>query len=115
MDPLQQRLEVQPVAARDDDLAVDHALLGQVRLHRGDDLGEVAGQRPLVAAAELDLVAVAEDDAAEAVPLRLVEQPVAGGQLGRGLGQHRLHRREQRQIHAGSQSAVNPRGRPPAS
>ena len=43
-------------------------------------LGEVAGQRLLVAAAELDVVAVAEHDAAEAVPLRLVEQtsPVVG-------------------------------------
>ena len=66
----------------DDDLAVDDALLGQVRLDRLDDLGEVAGQRPLVAAAELDLVAVAEDDAAEAVPLGLVEtSSPAGGSV----------------------------------
>jgi hypothetical protein len=48
--------------------------------HRGGSCGapprrprEVARQRPLVAAAELDLVAVLEDDAAEAVPLRLVQ------------------------------------------
>ena len=39
-----------------------------------DELGEVAGQRPLVAAAQLHLVAVAEDDAAEAVPLRLEDE-----------------------------------------
>ena len=43
---------------------------GQQRL---DQLGEVAGERPLVAAGQLDLVAVAEHDAAEAVPLRLVQ------------------------------------------
>src|SRR3712207_7850397 len=53
------------------DLAVDHAPLGQPFLDRADHLGEVAGQRPLVAAAQLHLVAVPEDDAAEAVPLRL--------------------------------------------
>ena len=69
-------LEVQPVAARDDDLAVDDALLRQVRLDRRDDLGEVPGQRALVAAAQLDLVAVPEDDAAEAVPLGLVVDAV---------------------------------------
>ena len=43
-------------------------------LDRLDDLREVAGEGPLVAAAQLDLVAVAEDDAAEAVPLRLEER-----------------------------------------
>ena len=61
-----------PAVGGDDDLAVEDAALGQLGLHRLDELGEVAGHRPLVAAAELDLVAVAEDDAAEAVPLRLV-------------------------------------------
>ena len=76
MDALLQRLEVQPVAGRadHDDLAVDHAALRQVAPHRLDDLGEVPGHRPLVAAADLDLVAVAEDDRPEAVPLRLVHQ-----------------------------------------
>ena len=73
VDALQQGLEVQPVAAGDDDLAVDHAAVRQVGPQRLDDLGEVAGQRLLAAAGQLDLVAVAEHDAAEAVPLRLVE------------------------------------------
>ena len=45
---------------------------GSSALERLDQLREVAGHRPLVAAADLDLVAVAEDDAPEAVPLRLV-------------------------------------------
>ena len=40
-----------------------------------DHLGEVAGQRPVVAAAQLDLVAVAEHQAAEPVPLGLEQQP----------------------------------------
>jgi hypothetical protein len=110
VDALQQRLEVQPVALGDDDLAVDHAALGQRRLDRLDHLGEVAGERALVAAAQLHLVAVPEDDAPEAVPLRLVVHGLGGGHLGDGLGQHRLHRRQQGQVHAGQSSS---RGRRP--
>ena len=72
-----QRLEVQPAVGGDDDLAVDHAPLGQLGDGRRHQFGEVAGHRPLVAAAELDLVAVAEADRPEAVPLRLV------GRVGR--------------------------------
>ena len=70
--PLLQRLEVQAVVGGDDDLAVDHAALRQLGSDRRDQFGEVAGHRPLVAAAQLDLVAVAEADRPEAVPLRLV-------------------------------------------
>jgi hypothetical protein len=99
VDALQQRLEVELVAGRDDDLRVHHAALRQLLLHRGHDLGEVAGHRPLVAAAQLDLVAVAEDDAAEAVPLRLVEEAGAGGHVLHRLGQHRGHRRHHGQVH----------------
>jgi hypothetical protein len=105
VDALQQRLEVQPVAVGDDDLAVDHAPRGQRRLHRLDHLGEVAGQRALVAAAQLHLVAVPEDDAPEAVPLRLVVHVLGRGHLRHGLGQHRLHRRQQGQVHAGQSSS----------
>ena len=72
----------------DDDLAVDHAPLGELRPHGVEQLGEVPGEGPLVAAAELDLVAVAEDDAAEAVPLRLVDEALLDGQLPGELGQH---------------------------
>ena len=61
VDALLQRLEVQPVAGGDDDLAVEHAPVGQFGLDRLDQFGEVAGHRLLVAAAELDLVAVPED------------------------------------------------------
>ena len=53
----------------------------EVGEHRLDDLREVSGHRLLVAAADLDLVAVAEDDRAEAVPLGLVE--LAGRDVAR--------------------------------
>ena len=74
MEALLQGVEVEPVLGDDHDLAVDHAPLGQRALQQVDQLGEVAGERPVVARPELELVAVAEHDAAEAVPLRLVEQ-----------------------------------------
>ena len=91
MDALQQRVEVETVAVRrrHHDLAIDHALVCQRRLQRLDQLGEVPGERPLVAARELDTVAVAEHDAAEAVPFRLVVPSVADGNLVSGLRQHR--------------------------
>ena len=57
----------------------------------GAQLGEVAQQRPLVAAPERELAAVVLEHAAEAVPLRLVLPAVAVGQLADELG---LHRRE---------------------
>ena len=50
---------------------------GSAREQRVVQLGEVAVERPQVAALDVDLVAAAEDDGAEAVPLRLVEQAVA--------------------------------------
>src|SRR5690606_36169121 len=72
------------------DLAVHDAALRQGRHQVLDQLGEVPGERAVVAGAELELVAVAEDDAAEAVPLRLVaEADVPGHRVDR-LGEHRL-------------------------
>ena len=58
--------------ALDDNLTVDHAALRQFGLDRRDELGEVAGHRPLVAAAQLDFVAVAETDRSESIPFGLV-------------------------------------------
>ena len=71
--PQLQRLEVQPPAGAvgDHDLPVDHAAFRQLGQDRGHELGEVAGHRPLVPAADLHLVAVPEHDRPEAVPLRL--------------------------------------------
>ena len=120
VDPLLQPLELEPVTDGHEDLAVEHAPLGQGRLHRLDDLGEVAGQRLGVAAGELDLVAVAEHDAAEAVPLGLEHQPAVLRRVGDaldGLGEHRLDRRHHGEIHGpivGLRRADPPhRARPP--
>ena len=70
VDPLLEHLELQPVADRHEHLAVEHAPLRQLPLDRLDQLGEVARQRLGVAAGQLHLVAVAEHDAPEPVPLR---------------------------------------------
>src|SRR5271165_3355036 len=56
-----QRLEVQRPAlgVADYDLPVDHAALRKLGVDRGHQLGKVARHRPLVAAADSDLVAIA--------------------------------------------------------
>ena len=78
VDPLLQGLELQPPALgaleADEDLAVQHDAVGKLAAYGLDDLGEVARERLGVAARELDLVAVLEDQAAEPVPLRLEAQ-----------------------------------------
>ena len=98
MDALLQRLEVQAAVGGDDDLAVEHAPLRELRLERRHEFGEVARHRPLVAAAELDLVAVAEDDRAEAVPLRLVRR--SRRDVGHRLREHRRDGRHHGKLHA---------------
>ena len=57
------------------------------------ELGEVAIERPQVAALDEDVAAAAKHDGAEAVPLRLVEERAAGRELVGQLRQHRLDRR----------------------
>ena len=72
---------------------------GRASASTGKQLGEVARERPLAAAGQLDVVAVAGDDAAEPVPLRLVQPAVAVGDRPRQLGQHRLDRQLDRESH----------------
>ena len=56
-------------------------------------LGEVAIERPQVAALDEDVRVAAEHDGAEAVPLRLEQERA---RLGQGLGQLRQHRLDRR-------------------
>ena len=67
-----QRLEVEPaVAARSRSRRRARSARGSCALSGSTQLGEVAVERLLVAALDEELVAVAEHERAEAVPLRL--------------------------------------------
>ena len=90
MDALREQVELLDAVDRHDHLAVQHEPLAGERQHELDDVREIAVHRPAVAALEMYLVAVAEDDRPEAVPLRLIAPAVALGQLARGLGELRL-------------------------
>ena len=84
VDALPEEVELLHAVDLDDDLAVDHeAGVGEGQ-HVLDDLGEVAVQGLAVAALEEDLVAVAEDQRAKAVPLGLVAPALALRHVGGG-------------------------------
>jgi len=104
-----QRLEVEPSGReiRQDDLAVNHAAGRQLGQRGVNQLREVAGHRPLVPAAELHFVAVAEDDGTEPVPLGL-KDIIPGRDPVYRLGQHRCHRGHHRKIHIPSLSPPPP-------
>ena len=100
-----QRVEVEAALVRDDELAVEHDPVGELLEQRLAQLGEVAQQRLLVARLQIEVVAVAEHDAAEAVPLRLVRHLARRRHLAGELGEHRLERRAHGKGHAGTVSS----------
>ena len=99
VDPLLQRAEIQPVGPDHHQLAVEHELWLAQGAEGRQQLGEVAGHRPAAPAGQRHLVAVPEDERAEAVPFRLVLPAVSRGNplLGDGR-EHRLHVERQRQF-----------------
>ncbi len=97
VDALKQGFEVEGIARHDHDLAVEHASLRQARTHRLNDFREIARQRLFVATAEFDLVTVAKDDAAEAVPLRFVDHARRNSRLR--FREHRFDRWHHRKLH----------------
>ena len=105
MQPKLQRVKVEPVVADDHDLSVEHAAIGQLRRQRVGELGEVAGERLLVATLNEELIAVAKDERAEAVPFRLEDPSVARRELANELGEHRKDWRIEGQFHAADLAA----------
>src|SRR5688572_10573836 len=90
VDALEQVVERQPAVEGDHDLAVEDEALRAQACERLDELGEVSRQRLPLLRHQLDARAVAEDEAAEAVPLRFVLPAGVIGNLGDG---ERVHRR----------------------
>ena len=76
-----------PPSGGDDDLAVEHEprVGAAERPERALELGEVPVQRLEVAALDVDLGPVPEDEGPEPVPLRLVDPPSPSGISGVGL------------------------------
>jgi len=110
MDPLLQDLEVKAPKGGigHDDLPVDNAAIGQPQPDCRYELREVAGHRSEIAAADLDLVAVAKDDRAEPVPLGLVDIFPPGDVLDKPC-EHRGNVRHNRQVHARLTSSLRQR------
>ena len=100
--------------AGDDDLAVEDAPLGQCGPERVGQLREVAVERLQVARLGVDLVAVAEDERPEAVPLGLEQPAVVRRQVVGGLGQHRFERRFERECHRPTIAPPADRPSPPS-
>ncbi len=100
MDPQLQGIEVQAAAGSDDDLSVEHASGRKLPQQVPLDLGKVAVQWLALAALNEDLVAIAEDQRPEAVPLGLEDPTIAPGQLGYSFGQHGEHREAEGKGHA---------------
>ncbi len=85
-----QRVEREPAADLDDELAVDDEALERQPAEEGQRLREKAAERLAGLAAQLDRLALLEREAAESVPFRLV-LPLAIV-VGERLGGARLHR-----------------------
>src|SRR5687767_7210027 len=83
----------------DHDLSVEHELLVLQRAGGFDDLRKVARERLAGFRLNGDVIAVAKDDRAEAVPLRLEQPAVAGWDLVDPFRFHRRIRRGERQRH----------------
>src|SRR5206468_1587978 len=85
--------------AEDDDLAVEDVAAGEAQV------GEVAAERLAIARLQEAVLAVDEDEGAEAVPLGLVGPAGALGQAGAWPGELRQHRRREWQRHLRSHSS----------
>ena len=90
MEPHLERVEVEGAVTDDDDLPVERRT-GRQPLTQLRELGEVAQERPGVAAPEVELPSNLLEDAAEAVPFGLVLPVVP---LGKLVDELRLHGRE---------------------
>src|SRR5437762_9206629 len=97
-----ERIEIETFIASDNNFPVEDALFRQLRFQRIDELGEISIERFLVAALHENFVAVAEDECAESVPLRLEDPSFARWELADSLCEHREHGRINGEVHNGA-------------
>jgi hypothetical protein len=88
MDAQLESAEVEVAVVGDDEFAIKDASLGKLVANGIEHLGEVAVKGFLVAALEEDLVAIAKDEDAKAVPFGLVDPVAFGGDGFDSLGEH---------------------------
>src|SRR4051812_49014472 len=103
-----QGLEVEAVGADDDDLAVDDEVRAVDSTDSGHQLREVPAEGPVIAAADVDVVAVTEGDRPEPVPLRFEDVVATLRQLALQPGEHRRHGWADRQGHPGDLPGPGP-------
>ena len=89
MQPPHERGEIERAVDDDDQLAVEHGVAHGERGERLGDLREVPRERPAVATPQVNLAAVHECHAAEAIPLGLEEVARLLGKRAREARQHR--------------------------
>jgi hypothetical protein len=95
-----QSIEIECTVPGDDDFAIENAALRQARFQGLDQFGEVAVQRLFFPALDQNLVAIAKDQCAKAIPLRLEDPVPSGRQFVHSFRQHRQDRRIHGKMHA---------------
>src|SRR5262249_46861445 len=98
--PELQPIEVESMRGHDDDFAVDDDAGWKLFQQRVVKLGEIAIERPEIAALDVDVRRTAKHDGAKPVPLRFVEKVAISRQRICQLRQHRLDGRFDREGHA---------------
>src|SRR5271170_737203 len=99
MEPELQGFEIERASLGDHHFAVDDAPRGQGGLERRGKLGKVSIERLFVATLNEELLAVAKDEDAKAVPLWLEDPAVAVGNPIHALRKHWQKRRVDRELH----------------
>src|SRR5580698_9847425 len=109
MNPLQKRVEGEIAVKGNDDFTIENETRGADGAKCGDEFGKIAREELTTFRFEVDAVAIAKRDAAEAVPLRFVMPVRARRQLGSGIGFHRRVFFGERESHRGLARSVRPR------
>src|ERR1700733_4798504 len=105
MKPKLQGVEIQTIIPGDDDFAVERATSRQLRPQRLHQFRKVTVERLFIAALDLNLIPVAENQRTEPIPLRFEDPRFPGGQVVDSLSEHRQNRRIDGKVHASCYTA----------